>query len=594
MYSDSTQKLVWNTLRVAAFMLFLAAPVHAQSPTWQWGLQTTNPAPSDGSGTVGNAVATDAAGRVYVGGTLGETSPPLPTRDFGSTGTVGPGQQGFVAQANATGQWIWVTAVIPTGPASNGRTRATVTGVAVTAAGDVYVAGTVEGSVLRVGSQTQMLRNTGEALFVARLSSAGVCQWLRVVESTSVRLTLATDPSTGGVAVAGTYRSSLSFGSTVLPFNPSTTNYALFAARLDPTGQWVGATAASGSAGVQPGIGMAVGPAGQIAVVGTTQTVGTFAFGPATIAVMAGTNTNPLVAQLGPANQWQWAVGGGGSGSAFGAAYTPTGALWVCGRGLNGTVVGPITLLAPTSAGPAASTAGYVGQLSATGQWNMVQQASPSASGLVTFGSLSVDGMGDALLVGGLRGYSGPTQTALGNQTLTSPATNLLNFITGLTAAGQWRYVSSVPYPVQNDGLSIRSIALDGSRNLYFTGGLFGALTLGSSSLTGSYDPAATNPNSGDVVLGKLINATALAGRPAAAAPALACYPNPARAAATLRLPTPTPEPRTATLADALGRTARTYPLPAHATTATLDLMGLAPGLYVVRCGAATGRLVVE
>lgn len=45
---------------------------------------------------------------------------------------------------------------------------------------------------------------------------------------------------------------------------------------------------------------------------------------------------------------------------------------------------------------------------------------------------------------------------------------------------------------------------------------------------------------------------------------------------------------------DALGRPARTYPLPARATAVTLDLAGLAPGLYVVRCGPALGKLMVE
>ena len=96
------------------------------------------------------------------------------------------------------------------------------------------------------------------------------------------------------------------------------------------------------------------------------------------------------------------------------------------------------------------------------------------------------------------------------------------------------------------------------------------------------------------MVLGKLINAAALTARPGTAAPALACYPNPARTAATLRLPAPAPEPRTATLADALGREVRRLPVPARATSAILNLAGLAPGLYVVRCGAATGRLMVE
>jgi hypothetical protein len=43
-------------------------------------------------------------------------------------------------------------------------------------------------------------------------------------------------------------------------------------------------------------------------------------------------------------------------------------------------------------------------------------------------------------------------------------------------------------------------------------------------------------------------------------------------------------------MADALGRAA----LPAQTTTLTLDVTGLAPGVYTVRCAAATTRLVVE
>ena len=77
------------------------------------------------------------------------------------------------------------------------------------------------------------------------------------------------------------------------------------------------------------------------------------------------------------------------------------------------------------------------------------------------------------------------------------------------------------------------------------------------------------------------------------AAATLAVYPNPASRTATLRLPA-APVARRVQVRDALGRAVRAATLPAQATELALDLNGLAPGLYVVRCGAATTRLVVE
>ena len=47
-----------------------------------------------------------------------------------------------------------------------------------------------------------------------------------------------------------------------------------------------------------------------------------------------------------------------------------------------------------------------------------------------------------------------------------------------------------------------------------------------------------------------------------------------------------------ATLFDGLGRVVRVVALSAGATT--LDVRGLAAGLYVVRCGRVARRLVVE
>jgi hypothetical protein len=90
------------------------------------------------------------------------------------------------------------------------------------------------------------------------------------------------------------------------------------------------------------------------------------------------------------------------------------------------------------------------------------------------------------------------------------------------------------------------------------------------------------------------LNRTALATTsPASLAGSLSLAPNPARGSATLALPA-APAARPVRVLDALGRAVAQATLPAHATTTALDLRCLAPGLYTVRCGPASGRLVVE
>ncbi len=69
-------------------------------------------------------------------------------------------------------------------------------------------------------------------------------------------------------------------------------------------------------------------------------------------------------------------------------------------------------------------------------------------------------------------------------------------------------------------------------------------------------------------------------------------YPNPAHGTATLHLPAGADRQPLALL-DALGREVRRYPAPTG-NEATLDLRGLAPGVYVLRGGAGSQRLVVE
>ena len=81
---------------------------------------------------------------------------------------------------------------------------------------------------------------------------------------------------------------------------------------------------------------------------------------------------------------------------------------------------------------------------------------------------------------------------------------------------------------------------------------------------------------------------------PAALAEAFTLAPNPTAGLVHLSWPNASAAPRPVQLFDALGREVRRQQLPARTRAATLDVAGLAPGLYVVRCGPGASRLRVE
>ena len=68
----------------------------------------------------------------------------------------------------------------------------------------------------------------------------------------------------------------------------------------------------------------------------------------------------------------------------------------------------------------------------------------------------------------------------------------------------------------------------------------------------------------------------------------------PATTQVRLTWPEAAAAPRPVQVLDGLGREVRRQALPARATATALDVRGLAPGLYLMRCGAAAARLVME
>lgn len=141
-----------------------------------------------------------------------------------------------------------------------------------------------------------------------------------------------------------------------------------------------------------------------------------------------------------------------------------------------------------------------------------------------------------------------------------------------LDAEGAWEAVGTVPAAHPNGGG--RYAFRDGAPQ---TGPRYYRLALVDRDGTRAYSPVRAVPG-------------------AAGRPAVAVFPNPARAQFTLALATPPPAGSRAELRDALGRVRWQAGLAQQQTS--LDLTGLAPGVYVLRTdvgGAiATQRVVVE
>jgi hypothetical protein len=166
---------------------------------------------------------------------------------------------------------------------------------------------------------------------------------------------------------------------------------------------------------------------------------------------------------------------------------------------------------------------------------------------------------------------NGDIYVGLGISSAFSPTTGIIT----ASAVSKWDGMS---WRIIGSGLDYYTSSLAfGPNGKLYVGGMFSGTGDGSKAMVrfGIYDPSAV-----------------LATAPAASRAMAALFPNPAHGTATLRLPAGAAR-QPLTLTDALGRTVRRYPAPT-AADAELDLRGLPAGVYSVRCGQLTQRLVVE
>lgn len=549
-------------------LVLLAGPAAAQ-PAWQWASPIGGPSPASAA-----AMAADRAGNTVVCGRF------INTITLGSfTLTTGNVNGLYVARYNSAGTCTQALKID-----GAGLTLA-VYDIALNAAGDVALAGSFTGSPLQIGSFS--LSNSGgggEDGFVALLSPAGIWTQAEVVGARTYRdfVKRVAFDGNGGVIIGGEFGGpSLTLGSTTV-FNagtPSSTSHNgdVFVARLNLAGVWTQLVKAGGTYNDSLD-GLVVEAGGTVSVAGTFNY--NMSFG--AVALVTPNVYNIFVATLGPAGTWTRTTSAGGPNleTVGGLASGPNGTLLVSGSFRSATFsLGPHTLVNTGTAD------GYVAALNATNTWAWATRA--SGNGSEALAQLQVNAAGYATVLGTFSS----TTAVLGTTTLsgaTPPTGGSNGFVAQLTPAGAWLAAYMAPDAgfAHLAGLT----ADDQGRSIVFGDFQPASIRFGAFTLTSPLAPGFYAPLSFIARMSGLVTAA----RAATPAEVFTLAPNPATAQVRLAWPEASAAPRSVLVLDNLGCEVRRQELPARATAAALDVQDMAPGFYLVRCGAATGRLVVE
>ena len=228
------------------------------SGNWIWAVRA---GASDDEHVMGNGIAVDGAGNAYVTGKFGGTT------TFGSHTLTADGLNIFATKLDPSGNWIWAVKAGGTGwDLGNG--------IAVDGAGNAWVTGCFEG-IATFGSHI-LTASGGEwdtDVFAAKLDPFG--NWIWAVKAGGTTFTngkgIALDGG-GNTYVTGSFFGTATFGSQTLT---SSGGYDIFAAKLDPSGNWIWAVKAGGTEWDR-GNGIAVDGAGNTYLTGEFQDTATF------------------------------------------------------------------------------------------------------------------------------------------------------------------------------------------------------------------------------------------------------------------------------------------------------------------------------
>lgn len=244
----------------------------------------------------GSAVAVDSLGNVLV---CGEFSPTLAIGGLSLT-AVG-GKDLFILKLDPSGKALWAASAGGT----NGDSCA---GLAVDAAGNVYITGTILGAAT-FGSINLPGSGSTNKTYVAKLSPGGSFLWAKQASDTKNNngTGIATDAA-GNSFVVGKFISTVTFGSHTVT-NSQVVNYELYVARVNSSGTFLWAIHGSGT--VSEARDVTVDSAGDAYVTGDFDW--SMKLGSTSLAATAASNV--FLAKVNSGGAFVWATSAGGQGT---------------------------------------------------------------------------------------------------------------------------------------------------------------------------------------------------------------------------------------------------------------------------------------
>jgi hypothetical protein len=229
--------------------------VQAQAPSWQWAHQ------GQGTGTAWPYdMAVDAAGNTYVVGTLYGTMTLDNGLQLASSAT--NDADGFVVKYTPTGTVAWAHRL------GSAPTYDAASGIALDAAGNVYVTGQFTGQVTVDSFQLSTIASASGA-YLVKYDAQGVAQWARQSTERSIGQTAMGQDveldAAGNIYLSGTMSwGGSTFGNVTLA-PAAGASYAHFVTKYDATGtvQWAQADGSTTSNGANSAY-LAVAPDGEV------------------------------------------------------------------------------------------------------------------------------------------------------------------------------------------------------------------------------------------------------------------------------------------------------------------------------------------
>mgnify|MGYP003753386769 CR=1 FL=1 len=228
------------------------------SGNWLWAVKAGGTGGDEGRG-----IALDGADNTYVTGSFRGTA------TFGNYTFTATGLDDlFVAKLNPSGNWIWA---VRAGASDDEHVMGN--GIAVDGAGNAYVTGKFGGTTT-FGSHT--LTADGLNIFATKLDPSG--NWIWAVKAGGTGWDLGNGIAVDGAGnawVTGCFEGIATFGSHILTASGGEWDTDVFAAKLDPSGNWIWAVKAGGTEWDR-GNGIAVDGAGNTYLTGEFQDTATF------------------------------------------------------------------------------------------------------------------------------------------------------------------------------------------------------------------------------------------------------------------------------------------------------------------------------